>query len=399
MKDKYCESVKRCIKEYLKHGISQACLFTISVFISMSIAGCQNSRQNSQPAEEIYIPSVLEGKPSPVSSGTDTNQNVSQKENDPDENSGKKESRENTGKNAGNDTAQNAKNSSETFAETIVQEESEDTEDPGKTYSGYPQEKEEDNAAASAPQQNISASSGKISSDPAEFPKKETEHFILYEEGSVSDDFIKKAERARTKIISFLDMFSPLSRDRKLSIYLADKSRNPLFTRMHSPDTFEDILNNGHFFLYKDSHYEARIAHEIVHYYFGTFFPPETDFNYWLHEGMAIYAQIELYGMQSTPQWFPETLKLVKSGDGYPLEILTTVDDLEGAKTESIHIWYAQAYSFTKYLINLKGKKSFHAFCERIKNGYSLEQSIYMTYFKTFPEIEKMWHKELFYSK
>ena len=406
MEDRY-----KKIEDNMKTGkniyydMTRTMSYILLAFVSITLCQCQNSRQARQPnaEEEQYIPAytatVSENK-------TENDEKTSTNENTEDK---KEES----------STANEKKEYSTDYAETIVQEApsyiSDETND-SDSEEGEALEQEQTisntiQQAANTPSsvQNQGTSSNQSAGNNNEpyrpifatvdtrgFERSETEHFILYEEGNISDDFVNAAERMRVSVLANLAFYNPEAREQKLSIYLAhSKDNSQAFSKRHSIDTIYDILDTRRIFLVRNSSFNGMLAHNLAHSYFGTFFPPKNSTPYWLMEGMAINTQIETAGKRSLPVWFDNTMAKIEKGARYSIEVVTSIDDIEGTAENDIRIWIAQAYSLTKFLIDLKGKKTFYNFCVNIRNGLSTEQAIYATYFKDLKTIEREWKKKL----
>ena len=277
-----------------------------------------------------------------------------------------------------------------TAANTIIIDEQENDEETG-------QEEQDKNASQANYNANYAVNSSTItlalpSYSLDKFKKKETQHFILYEEKEASDEFANNAEDIYKKLNAKMPKFMLQPRAGKVSIYLARTSQTlPQFNKAHSLDTIYDILENKKIYIYKNSNYYGMLAHEITHYYFGSFFTVQNPAPYWLMEGLSIYMQIELAGKKSMPDWFDEYQGKISRGTGFSYKVLSVIDDIEGAEEDSIRIWLAQSYSLAKYLIELKGMDTFYSFCDHLKQGYTDENAFYYVYGKTSRKIEQSW--------
>lgn len=234
------------------------------------------------------------------------------------------------------------------------------------------------------------------SAPPPGFQQKITKHFVLYEEGEVSAVLEKKANEIHSNIMLDLAEFKPWEREKIVFIYYA-----------HSASSYRKIsgrpawsggaasLDTRSIFLYKAANNSFGIlAHELTHMYFDSFFPPKHPSPLWLSEGMAIYIQTERSN-EKPPNWIKEYVDKVRKGSKYSFQVLTTVDDLEGTKEEDIRIWYAEAYLLTKYLMTVNGMKAFYSFCNYLKMGFTLEQSVKMAYRLDLKVVEENWRLKM----
>lgn len=233
---------------------------------------------------------------------------------------------------------------------------------------------------------------------PAGFAQKITRHFVLYEEGEVSEALEKFAERIHGNIMLDLVEFSPWTREKKVFIFYS-----------HSKGSYQKLsgrpawsggsasLNERRIYLYASKDAYGILAHELTHMYFDSFFPPAHPSPLWLSEGMAVFIQADR--ARYTPQWLEDNIKRVKNGGGYKLEDLVRIDDLDGADENNIRLWYAQAYSLTTYLMKVKGSKAFYSFCDNLKNGFSIEQALSISYSQSIKSLEYAWRYSLTASK
>lgn len=225
---------------------------------------------------------------------------------------------------------------------------------------------------------------------PSGFQQKVTRHFVLYEEGEVSESLEKFSEQIHGSIMLDLVDFSPWTREKKVFIFYA-----------HSMSSYQALsgrpawsggaasLNERRIYLYASKGAYGILAHELTHMYFDSFFPPANPSPLWLSEGMAIFIQSERAA--STPEWLKENLKRIRNGAGYKLTDLIRIDDLDGADENNIRLWYAQSYSFTKYLMNIKGNKVFYQFCNLLKDGWPVEQALSIAYSQSLKNLEYGW--------
>ena len=229
---------------------------------------------------------------------------------------------------------------------------------------------------------------------PAGFQQKVTRHFVLYEEGEVSSSLETFSERIHGNIMLDLVDFSPWTREKKVFIFYS-----------HSQSSYQKLsgrpawsggaasLNERRIYLYHSKDAYGLLAHELTHMYFDSFFPPSHPSPLWLSEGMAIFVQSER--AEATPNWLTSNLKRIHKGAGYRISDLINIDDLDGADEDNIRLWYAQSYSFTKYLMNVKGNRTFYNFCNNIRNGFSVEQALSIAYSQNLKTLEYNWRYSL----
>lgn len=333
--------------------------YTVLIIATITFTSCQaNGHQNNGiKDEENYIPEVLElGKENALVETNTTakpeNQQTESKEQDKTEQA--------------NINAAGAASS--------------------MSYMIFPQEEKNENSQKSL---------GKPIA-PDGFSTMESDHFVLYEENGISKDFADNAKALGSSIMQSLEQYSPAARDNRLYIFLAhSKKASGLFAKRHSLDTINEILDNRRIYLVKNNKYAGMLAHELAHYYFGSFFTPEHPAPFWLQEGMAFYTQISLAGMESAPQWLESSMRQVSNGSGFKIETLIIIDDLDGAEEKNIRLWQAQAYSFTKFLIEYKGKNTFYDFCSAIKSGKDTKEAMLEIYKMDLGTTEKEWRMKI----
>lgn len=135
--------------------------------------------------------------------------------------------------------------------------------------------------------------------------------------------------------------------------------------------------------------------HELTHIYFDGFFTPSEP-PLWLSEGYAVYNQSKAQN-RAENDWL-RTNMLILSKKNYInfVEFNNTVS-LVDYSPEEVELWYSQAYSVVKYLIE-KDKDSFYQFSKNLKENMPIGKALYRAYgmpLNTLKALEYAWQSQL----
>jgi hypothetical protein len=135
------------------------------------------------------------------------------------------------------------------------------------------------------------------------------------------------------------------------------------------------------------------LPHEISHLLFREFVGVEKDIPLWLNEGVS---QLVEKGRAGAAREHVRALR--RSGRSWPLAKLTAVDSKALTGLEAPHDFYAQAVSFTGFLLDKYGAERFRTLCGHLKAGKGFEEALRFTYtenVRTMEALERAWIKDL----
>lgn len=232
---------------------------------------------------------------------------------------------------------------------------------------------------------------------PAGFSKKETRHFVIYEEANkVSREITSAVENLHGNIMLDLIAFSPWTRDNKVFIFFCDSQASYRgLTGRPAWSGGTASLSERKIFVYKSPGAFGIIAHELTHIYFDSFFRLKPN-PLWLSEGMATYIQVERGA--SVPLWLSSNLKMLSQGSGFKFKDLMRIEKLETADEDSVRLWYAQSYSVVRFLMKMKAGDAFYKFCKLIKDGQPTTKALYRAYgmpYNKLSSLEYAWRYDI----
>jgi hypothetical protein len=210
-------------------------------------------------------------------------------------------------------------------------------------------------------------------------------------------------ERMHSRLRMDLGMFSPWIAKDRIKLYLY-KDIPSFLSGEFNPPTWSNGLA-----LYEiktvavpdnpDSKALLRvISHETTHLLFEGYWheagrknPPS-----WLNEGLAM---MEEDGSPERPErspWF-QSMVLSKPGSLMPMEKFVVLNPAEDLHDPSIvGDFYVEAYSLTYFLFRGHQRLQFKNFCEQLRDGRSLEQSLWLAYrYHDLQSLEKDWRRWL----
>ena len=233
---------------------------------------------------------------------------------------------------------------------------------------------------------------------PDGFAMKATKHFVIYEEGpEVSQDLVDSIESLHGDIMLDLIAFSPWTREKKVFIYFA-KTQGTYRRITGRPEWSGGAasLSERKIYVYKSEEAFGILAHELTHIYFDSFFTGANPSPLWLSEGFATYVQSERG--HSTPLWLKDNLKLLEGGSGFKIADLVRIENMQGADEDNVRLWYAQAYSLTRFMMKMKTGESFYLFCKNLRDGVPAAQALYRAYgmpYNKLTSLEYAWRYDL----
>lgn len=140
------------------------------------------------------------------------------------------------------------------------------------------------------------------------------------------------------------------------------------------------------------------LAHENTHLIFVKYFregrrdPPS-----WINEGLAMNEEADSPERPETSQWYQSMVQM-DPRRWFPLAQFFAVNptrDLHDDKN-SVATFYVQAYSITQFLLRKHTHLQFKAFCDRLRDGTSVEDALRLAYqYNSVGDFERRWRSWL----
>lgn len=241
-------------------------------------------------------------------------------------------------------------------------------------------------------------SAGQYPEPPVGFVSKETDHFVLYEEGmQVSKEFEEQAEYLHKRLNQLLVSFHPWTREKKIFVYYSKTQESyRKLTGRPGWSAGAASLSERKIYLYKSPEAMGILAHEMTHIAFDSYFSGGVKSPLWLSEGLATFVQSEI--AQNPPEWLSDKLSALQQGETIPLNSFVKINNLDNETSDYVKLWYSEAYSLVSFLMQLRNSATFCNFCTNLKNGMPIDESLwaaYGEYYTTLNVLEKAWTYDL----
>lgn len=209
-------------------------------------------------------------------------------------------------------------------------------------------------------------------------------HFIIYYKNA-PHDFVKElvnySEDYYNKIADGLGFrrFDFWLWDNRAKIYIYDDREDYNKSTGFSPWSagFAVIHTKTiHTYPYAKGFFETILPHEMGHIVFREFIGfSNRQVPVWLDEGVASFQ--ERNRAESASQIVRAA---IKNGTYIPLTKLNSMDPRIMADQGTVSLFYAESVSVVYYLVKQFGKDSFIVFCQRLRDGKTLQESLRSTY-------------------
>lgn len=143
--------------------------------------------------------------------------------------------------------------------------------------------------------------------------------------------------------------------------------------------------------------FQRVLAHELGHLFFSQFFlAKSTAPPLWLNEGVATMMEWQ-YGLEGDQKAMDRYLL---SSGVIPFDQFLAFNYAHAgaADGEGVGLWYNQAQSVTRYLMRGFSQTQFLKFCDELRAGHSLDDSLRAAYGLAIPNaatLERLWMESL----
>ena len=230
--------------------------------------------------------------------------------------------------------------------------------------------------------------------------EKKGHHFIVYsqKDSSFAERILEKADDIYQDEIRYFGSLPEQnfwSWDNRCKIYLYE-SQDAYLTATKQPDWssgFADIheraivsYENAPDFL------DMVLPHEMAHLIFREFVETNNrQVPRWLDEGFAISQE------RRARLYLDEAIKrAVSSGHSIPISEFNRLSAMHSTPTDQAKLFYAQAQSLTRFLIERRDNSYFLNFCRSLRDGTNFEEALrkgYKEEFSSTETLEKKWKK------
>ncbi|MBO4707193.1 MAG: hypothetical protein J5594_01365 [Elusimicrobiaceae bacterium] len=258
--------------------------------------------------------------------------------------------------------------------------------------------------AAKGEQESIPTAQTFIKEDSLQIPQapkgffaKLTNNYVIFRERfDITQDLTDFIDNIHGNFVLDIIPFSLNSEFKRLFLMLFRTRQN--FTKYTLRPEWSQAatdVKSGSIYLMEGTSFKPVFIHELTHIYFDGFFQPSEP-PLWLSEGYAVYNQVKV---QSTEEngWIQKNIITLSQKNYINFEEFNNVRNLEQYSQDEVELWYTQAYSIVKFLIE-KDKDSFYQFSKNLKSNMTIGKALYRAYgmpFNTLKALEYAWQAKI----
>lgn len=224
-------------------------------------------------------------------------------------------------------------------------------------------------------------------------------HFVLhYEDAMVPAGVLNTLEGLHAKLLLDLGAFSPWAYKESIHVYLyRDGESYAAHTGMNPWTAAHINILEKKVYGHASSNFQRVLAHELGHLFFSQYFlAKSTAPPLWLNEGVASLMEWQ-YGLESDQKGMDRAL--LASGT-IPFDQFLDFNYAHAGAGDGaeVGLWYNQAQSVTRYLMRGFFQAQFLTFCEGLRAGHTLNESLRGAYGLAIPNtaaLERLWRERL----
>lgn len=224
-------------------------------------------------------------------------------------------------------------------------------------------------------------------------------HFVLhYEDQMAPAGVLNTLEGLHAKILLDLGAFSPWAYQESIHVYLYRDGESYAARTGMNPWTAAHInVMKKTVYGHSSNDFQRILAHELGHLFFSQFFlAKSTAPPLWLNEGVATLMEWQ-YGLEGDEIGLDRQLR---QRGTIPFDEFLAFNYAHAGATdgEEVGRWYNQAQSVTRYLMRKFTQAQFLKFCESLRAGQSLNDSLKSAYGLAIPNtnaLEQLWKENL----
>lgn len=226
-----------------------------------------------------------------------------------------------------------------------------------------------------------------IPSIPYGFSQIYTPHFTIYSfNAPLLRELTRRMEKIYDTIIADTNLynFNPFE---TFTIYIY-KDAQMYKDNTKRAEWSGGFVYNRVIYTFAGKHLDYVLPHETTHLIFNDFMDGKAGkISLWVNEGLAMYAENKLSILKKSQF---DKLKRMNMNDFLAL-------DLFSAEVEKVAIWYSQAESLIRFMLEKRAKIKFYNFLTRLRETENIDEALFWGYqseFKNMSDLENAWLKE-----
>lgn len=232
---------------------------------------------------------------------------------------------------------------------------------------------------------------------PKGFFARLTNNYVIFrEQFDITNDLTDFIDNIHGNFVLDIIPFSLSSEFNRLFLMLFRTRKN--FTKYTLRPEWSQAatdVKSGSIYLMEGSSFKPVLIHELTHIYFDGFFQPNEP-PLWLSEGYAVYNQVKAQSVEENG-WILKNVITLSQKNYINFDEFNSVTDLTSYSPDEVELWYTQAYSVVKYLLE-KDKDSFYQFSKNLKENMPIGKALYRAYgmpFNTLKALEYAWQAKI----
>ncbi len=231
-----------------------------------------------------------------------------------------------------------------------------------------------------------------------------TPHFIVHHQSVwLPNGLTMGLERINFRLHMDLGIFSNWSSSGRVNAYLYKNQQAYAGGRFHPPSWSNGVAIYDQKAIAIPMMHSTRqmmrvLAHENTHLIFVNYFrQSHRDPPAWVNEGLAMLEEADSPDRPQTSVWYQNMVEM-DPRRWFPLDkffAISPTTDLNN-NPELVTVFYVQAYSLTHFLMRTHAKMQFKAFCDHLRAGDSVPDSLRLAYhYETVGDLEIAWRRWL----
>lgn len=220
-------------------------------------------------------------------------------------------------------------------------------------------------------------------------------HFLVKGYGvSQTRSYSDQVEQLYTRIMTDTGLYSfkPRGLYRVVVYGTPDEFRK----KTGQPDWSSGVAVGNAIYTYVSPRMEGVLAHEMTHLVWYEYMGRVNQDHRWVNEGLAVYQEAKSLGSQGQTDLFAVLRGNLRATPLAMDSMIRLVPATERAY--EVSLWYAQAESMTRFMIERGGRIGYSQFLGALKDGKSFDSAVESGFpgqWRTLADLETAWKRSL----